>query len=809
MKTQAEIVVIGGGIFGAQVAYHLAKYGRKDVVILEKGEIASGESSHAAGLVTQFATSQAMLKFRMYSVELYSELGLFDHVGSLRVASSREQLKELERSVSKAKALGLACEVISPEEAHGFMPQISKKDLYGGIYLPRDGQLDPYTTTNAMVNFAKQLGVEVYTNTRVTGIRLSAKGEVQAVVTDKGEIRCGIIVNAAGLWAPRIAAMAGLNVPTTPVDHQHIALRAVPGHEFDSKTPCLRDPDNLVYMRQEQGGLVIGGYEPKPLPRWIDGTPWEHGSKSFPGDFDQFEMLLEGAIRRIPFLDQAGIITLVRHPGAYTPDCQPLLGPMPGARGFWMLAGMSLNGYGGAGGMGKLMAEWIIEGEAPMDVYGYRATRFGSYYSDFVYAADRTCESVKYYYRLRFPHDEHETARPHRVSPLHYRLLENGAVFGEKFGWERVNYFEPGKESRRMGEDQRQWGWAQPPFFERLRREHTATRERVCLYDLTSFGKIEVKGPGALPLLQRLTSSNVDRPVGSAVYTQFLNRNGGIESDLTVTRLGGDHFWVITGSGFIANDLARIEMHADEKDGEVSIRDITQEYACLALWGPKARSVLQKVTGSDVSNEAHPYLMTKRIDINGARALAQRVSYAGELGWELYIPNNRATMVWDMLIEAGGEFGMELGGYKVLDPLRLEKGFKYFTADITPMETPYEAGLGFCVDLEKGDFIGREALVRQKAEGVKRKLCTLVVTGTDEFTQIYGGEAVYHDGKVLTRVRSGGYGFTVKKNIFYAYLPVDLAKKGSRFTVELIEGLQEAEVTASVLYDPKSEKLRA
>jgi 4-methylaminobutanoate oxidase (formaldehyde-forming) len=479
---------------------------------------------------------------------------------------------------------------------------------------------------------------------------------------------------------------------------------------------------------------------------------------------------------------------------------------MPGARGFWMMAGMSLNGYGGAGGMGQLMAEWIIEGEAPMDVYAYRATRFGNYYSDFTYAAERTRECVKYYYRLKFPHDEHEWARPHRVSPLHYRLLENGAVFGEKFGWERVNYFDPGKPSRRMGEDQRNWGgWVKPPFFERLRQEHTATRERVCLYDLTSFGKIEVKGKGALPLLQRLTDSNIDRPVGSAIYTQFLNTRGGIESDLTVTRLGEDYFWVITGSAFIANDLARIQMHAD---GDVSIRDITQEYACLALWGPRARDVLQKVTGSDVSNQAHPYLTTKPIEINGARVLAQRVSYAGELGWELYIPNNRATMVWDLLIEAGKEFGMELGGYKVLDPLRLEKGYKYFTADITPSETPYEAGLGFCVDLEKGDFIGREALVKQKAEGIKRKLCTLVLTDTDEFTQIYGGEAMYHEGKVLTRVRSGGYGFTVKKNILYAYLPIELAKQGNRFVIDLIEGRREAEVTAPVLYDPKGERLR-
>jgi 4-methylaminobutanoate oxidase (formaldehyde-forming) len=360
-----------------------------------------------------------------------------------------------------------------------------------------------------------------------------------------------------------------------------------------------------------------------------------------------------------------------------------------------------------------------------------------------------------------------------------------------------------------MGEDQRGWGWGKPPFFERLRREHEATREQVTLFDLTSFGKIEVKGKAALPLLQRLTDSELNKPVGSAIYTQFLNQNGGIESDLTITRLGDEEFWVITGSGFIANDLARIQMHVDEKEGDVAIRDITQEYACLALWGPRARMVLQKITTEDVSNQKHPYLMTKPIRINDVRVYAQRVSYAGELGWELYIPIHRATMVWDMLIEAGREFGMEIGGYKVLDSLRLEKGYRYYTVDITPSETPYEAGLGFCVHLDKGDFIGRDALVKQKKEGVQRKLCTLILPETDEFTQIYGGEAIYYEGRVLTRVRSGGYGFTLKKNILLAYLPTELAKQGNRFTVELIEGRRQAEVSASVLFDPKGERLRA
>ncbi len=807
MKDQAQIVIIGAGIVGVNVAYHLAKMGRKDVVLVEKGEIASGESSHAAGLVTQFATSQTLMQFRKYSIELYSELRLFDHVGSLRVASSPEQLKEMERSVSRANAIGMEADIISPAEALKIMPQISKENLYGAIYLPRDGQLDPYTTTTSMARFAKELGVEVLTNTRVIGIELSAKGNIQKVVTDKGSIKTEIVVNAAGMWAPQVAAMAGIHIPTTPVDHQHIALKAVTGNEFPSNTPCLRDPDNLVYMRQEQGGLVIGGYEPNPLARWIDGVPWEHGGTTLPADYDRFEQLLEGAIRRIPFIDQAGIITLVNHPGAYTPDCQPMLGPIAGARGMWIAAGMSLNGYGGAGGIGKLMAEWIVEGEPSLDVYAYRATRFGNYYSNPEYAAERTREGVKYYYRLHFPNDENEWARPHRLSPVHYRLQEMGAVFGEKFGWERVNYFEPGKPWRRAGADQREWGWKRPPYFDRVGQEHQATRERVALFDLTSFGKIEVSGPGALKLLQRLADSDIDKPVGSAVYTQFLNTHGGVEADLTITRLGEDRFWVITGSAFIANDLGWIQMHVDEKDGAVTIRDITTDWACLAMWGPKSRDVLKKITTNDISNNAHPYLQTRSIDINGVTVLAQRVSYVGELGWELYIPTNRALLVWDALLKAGKKFDIEVGGYKVLDSLRLEKGYRYYTADVTMLETPYEGGLGFCVHLDKGDFIGKDALVKQKQEGLKRKLCTLILDG-NEYTQIYGGEAIYHDGKVISRVRSGGFGFTLKKNILYAYLLIELAKTGTRFELNLIEGRRQGEVTATVLFDPKGEHLR-
>jgi len=808
MKDQARVVIIGGGIFGVNITYHLAKRGWKDLMVIEKDEVASGETGHAAGLVTQFATSHTLMQFRKYSVELYTELGLLNPVGSIRVASSQEQLKELQRSVSRAKAIGMEVEIISPEEALKIMPQLSKKDLYGAIYLAQDGHLDPYLTTTSMARMVREMGVKIHTGVRATGIEVSPQGEVKGVLTDHGWIRTELVINAAGLWGPRVAAMAGLKIPTTPVDHQHIALKAVPGNEFDHHTPCLRDPDNLVYMREEAGGLVIGGYEPNPLARWLDGVPWDHGGRTLPSDYDRFEQLMEGAIRRIPFLDRAEMITLVCHPGAYTPDCQPLIGPMPGVRGFWMASGMSLNGFGAAGGVGKLMAEWIIEGEPSLDVYAFRATRFGNYFNSPYYAAERTRESVKYYYRLRFPNDENEWARPHRLSPLHSRLQDLGAAFGEKYGWERVNFCQPGKPWRQFGADQRKWGWTKPTYFDRLGQEHQAARERVALFDLTSFGKIQVSGPGALPLLQKLADNDINKPAGTAIYTQFLNTKGGVEADLTITRLGEELFWVITGSSFVSNDFAWIRMHINTEEPPVEIRDITTDWSCLALWGPKARQVLQKLTENDLSNESFPYLQARWIRVRGTMVMAQRVSYIGELGWELYIPYERAVQVWDGLIEAGKEFGLEVGGYKALDSLRLEKGYRYFTADVTPLENPYIAGLGFCVQLEKGEFTGRESLIKAKEAGINQKLCTILLDG-EEYTTLYGGEAVYHNGKVVSRVRSGGYGYTIKRNIALAYLPISLAKVGTRLEIEIFDHLHGAEVAPTVLVDPKGERLRS
>lgn len=808
MRDQARVVVIGGGIMGVSVAYHLAKLGWKDVILLEKGEIASGESGWAAGLVTQFHTSPTLMQIRKYSIDLFSDLGLFRHVGSLRLASSQAQFKELQRNVSQAKAIGLEVEIISPEETVRLFPALSKESLYGSVYLPRDGHLDPYLTTTGLAQHVRELGVSVHTHTRVTGIELSPQGEVVRVFTDKGAIRTEIVVIAAGIWGPQVAAMAGVHVPTTPVDHQHVALKAVPGKELPHDTPCVRDPDNLVYLREEAGGILVGGYELNPHARWVDGAPWEHGGQSLPPDFDRFEPLLEGVIRRIPYLEKAEIGKITCHPGAYTPDSRPMLGPLPGVRGVWMAAGLSLNGYGGAGGMGKVLAEWIVAGEPSLDVYAFHAWRFGRYFVDPSYAAERTREGVKYYYLLRYPNDENEWARPRRESPIHPRMQELGAVFGEKNGWERVNFFQPGKPWRRAGADQREWGWAQPPYFGQVGDEHRAVRERAGIFDMTSFGKIDVHGPGALPLLQRLADNEMNRPVGSVIYTQFLNTRGGVEADLTVTRLAEDHYRVVTGSNFIGNDLGLIRMGIRPQDPPVEVRDVTEEFATIGLWGPRAREVVQSISASDVSNQAFPYMTARRIDLAGVGVLAQRVTYVGELGWEIYVPNERAMQVWDALWASGAKHGLAACGYKVLDSLRMEKGYRYYSLDVTMIENPLAAGLGFCVRFNKGDFVGRQALLHIKEQGLTQRLCTLTIGGEDYLT-VYGGEAVLHGSEVVGRLRSTGYGFSVKRNIAYGYLPVALAQEGTGLEAEVFGRRVPCQVARDVLYDAAGAHLRS
>ena len=801
------MVVIGGGIAGASVAYHLAKAGWRDIVLLEKGELTSGSTHHAAGLVTQFNPSATMMRFRRYSIELYRDLGVFATVGSVRIAASAESLVELRRSVSRAAGIGLAAELISPAEVAERLPGADPGSVAGGVWMEHDGHVDPHIATHALADAARSLGVEIRLHTRVSAIELGRGREIRAVHTDAGAIETEHVVNAAGIWAPQVAAMAGAFIPSVPVDHQHVAMAPVAGHEVARDAPCFRDTDNLVYGKGESGGMLIGGYEPDPPARWTEGVPWDHGSSPVPSDMDRFAPLLEGAIRRFPFLEDAGVVRLLCHPDAMTPDGNPLLGPMPGIPGFWVAAGLSLNGFGGAGGMGATLAQWMSEGSSEIDVDAYRPWRFGALYRDPVVASEAAREVYRYYYRLRYPLDTQQAGRGRRHSALHLRLQEQGAVFGTKNGWERAEHFEPGRPWRRAGEDQRGFGWNAPPYLGHLAQEHAAFRERAGIIDLSSFGKIEVSGPGALALLERVCDNRIDRPAGSVVYTQFLNDRGGIVADLTVTRLGEDRFRIVTGAGAIASDLGWLELARREGDAPVTIREETEEQAVIGIWGPAAREILAAVSDDDVSGEAIPYRSARAVEIGGAAVLAQRITFVGELGWELYVEPRWALAVWDRLWAAGQPHGLRAGGYRVLESLRIEKGYRYFGSDLTATDTPYEGGVGFCVSSAKDDFIGAQALARARESGPRKRLRTLAVGGS-EYLRLYGGEAVRLDGEVVGRVRSCAYAFTLERNLALATVPPGLADDAP-LEVEVLGEPFAAALSPDVPYDQANAKVLA
>jgi 4-methylaminobutanoate oxidase (formaldehyde-forming) len=799
---QARVVVIGGGITGCSVAYHLALAGWTDVLLVEKAVLTAGSTCQAAGLVTAFNPSSTMMEFRRYSIELYRSLGAFETVGSLRLASSPDQLRELERTASRARGIGLDAEVIGSAEARALMPAISADSLYGAVYLAGDGHLDPHGATHAVADAARALGVRIRTGVRVTGFEVSARREITAVLTDAGPIATEIVVNAAGMWAPQVAAMAGAFIPSTPVDHQHIALKAVPGAELPREMPCFRDPDNLVYGKSEQGGMVFGGYELDPRSRWEDGVPWEHAAQSLPADYERFAPLMAGAIRRFPFIADAEAIRLVCHPDAMTPDANPLLGPLPGIRGFWVAAGLSLNGFGGGGGIGRAMAGWMTTGDPGLDIGPYRAWRFSDTYRDPGFAAGLARETYSDYYRIRYPYDADVAGRPRRLSALYGRLQEAGAVFGTKAGWERADYLEPGAAWRRAGRDQAVYRWTRPPWFERVSAEARAVRQRAGLVDLSSFGKIAVEGPGALALLQRVSANDIDRPVGSVVYTQWCDERGGMVADVTVTRLADGAFRVVTGAGYLASEIAWLRTHAD---GDVSVRDVSGDLATIGLWGPQARDVVVAAgaPADEVANDAIPMRRARSVRIGPAPVHAARISYAGELGWELTTPVDWAVTVWDRLRAAGAE----PTGYRALEALRMEKGYRYYGTDLTMLDTPFEAGLGTFVRLEKGPFIGRDALAAARASGSDRRLRTLVVGGVD-YEPVYGGEAVRLEDAVVGRLRSVAYGPTVERTIGYAYLPMK-AQEGTELEIDVFDRRVGAVIGPDVLVDARGERMRA
>jgi 4-methylaminobutanoate oxidase (formaldehyde-forming) len=796
--------VIGGGVGGCAVLYWLARLGWDDAVLVERADLTSGSTFHSAGLVGQLRGSLALTRMMMASVDLYrsleQEVGLetgWREVGSLRLASSRERLEEIARQAGWAKTFGLPLELISAAEAQELFPPMSAEGVLGAAYLPTDGYVDPSQLTFALAEGARRRGAEVNTRTRVTGIRVR-RGRVEAVQTDRGEIETEVVVDAGGMYAGEIGALAGVAVPIVPMAHEYLVTKPA---GLPTDMPTMRDPSLLVYFRPESGGLVMGGYERECAPWGLDGIPGDFNSKLLEEDWPRFEELLQNALVRVPGLGEMEVIRLINGPEAFTPDGEFVLGPSD-VRGFWVAAGFCAHGLAGAGGMGRLVAEWIVEGTPSLDVWHMDSRRFGAAYRSLDYALARTKEVYETYYDVKYPGHERQAGRPLRVSPAYPRLQELGAAFGEKSGWERANWFEPNAE--RGDPALRPRGWAGKLWSPAIGAEHRACREAAALFDETSFAKIEVSGAGAADFLERLCANRVAREVGRVTYTQMLNARGGIECDFTVARLAEDRFRIVTGTAFGQHDLAWIRQHAPG-DGSVHVADVTSAYACLGLWGPLARELLQPLTTADLSNDAFPYMRARELAVGPVPCLALRVTYVGELGWELYCPVEYGLRLWDTVWEAGRPHGLVAGGYKAIDSLRLEKGYRVWGADITPEETPLAAGLGFAVALDKGEFLGRGALVGAP-EPAERLCC---VTLDDPRAVALGSEPVRAGGEAVGRVTSGGYGYTVGRSIAYAYLPAGLASPGTAVEVEIFGDWVGGTVAEEPLFDPAGERVRA
>jgi glycine cleavage system aminomethyltransferase T/glycine/D-amino acid oxidase-like deaminating enzyme len=796
--------VIGGGVGGASVLYWLTRLGWEDVLLVERADLTSGSTFHSAGLVGQLRGSLSLTRMMMNSVDLYrtlaAEVGLetgWHEVGSLRLASSEERMEELARQAGWGKTFGLPLELISAEEAQKLFPPMSTDGVLGAAYLATDGYIDPSQLTFALAEGARRRGAEIATNTRVTAIGVT-QGRVTGIETDKGPVETDVVVNAGGMFAGEIGRFAGVNVPVIPMAHEYLITKPS-GVPLD--VPTMRDPSLLVYFRGESGGLVMGGYERHPAPWGLDGIPADFNGQLLPEDWERFEELLTNAVVRVPELEEAEVVKLVNGPEAFTPDGEFILGESD-VRGFWVAAGFCAHGLAGAGGMGQLVAEWIVEGVPSLDVWEMDSRRFGRHYRSREYTLARTVEVYSTYYDVKYPGHEREAGRPLRVSPAYERLRELGASFGEKSGWERANWFEPNAE--RGDESLRPRGWAGRLWSPAVGAEHLACRETAALFDETSFAKLDVTGPGAADFLESMCDNRVARDVGAVTYTQMLNPRGGIECDFTVTRLGEDRFRIVTGTAFGQHDSAWIRSHAPE-DGSVTVEDVTSRFACLGVWGPAARELLQPLTEGDLSNDAFPYMGARELSVGVVPCLAVRVTYVGELGWELYCPTEYGRRLWDTVWEAGRAHGLVAGGYKAIDSLRLEKGYRVWGADITPDENPYEAGLGFAVKLDKGDFLGRQALLDAGEPG--RKLACLVLD--DPRSVALGSEPVRMEGDVLGRVTSGGYGYSVERSIAYAYVPAELAEVGRPVEVEIFGAWVPGEIAAEPLWDPTGERIRA
>jgi glycine cleavage system aminomethyltransferase T/glycine/D-amino acid oxidase-like deaminating enzyme len=805
LPDRARIVIVGGGVGGTAIAYALAQLGERDVILLDRNELTSGSTFHSAGLVGQLRGSVSLTRMMMDSVELYRTLDCgWVECGGIRLACTPEREQEVLRQVAWARTFGLPLELIDPEEAKALFPLMITDGVRCGSYLPTDGYLDPSQLTYALAEGAREGGVRIFTHTRVTGIDVS-DGRVHGVQTEWGNVEADIVVNAGGMYAAEVGRLAGVRVPIVPFAHEYLVTQPFRERERDSEgefvhLPTLRDPDLLIYFREEGAGLVMGGYERHSAP-WaldahqLDRIPPDFNGRLLEEDWQRFEEIAENSRQRVPLMEDVKVTRLINGPEAFTPDNEFCLGESD-VRGFFVAAGFCAHGIAGAGGMGKLMAEWIVSGEPGLDVWEMDIRRFGPQYRSPHYTLKRTREVYETYYDIRYPGHERQAGRPLRLPPAYQWHAGHGASFGEKSGWERVNWYE--SNAADGDESLRPRGWAGMHWSPAVGAEALATRERAGLFDESSFSKLELAGPGAAELLERLCDNRVARDVGQITYTQMLNRHGGIECDFTVTRVAEELFQIVTGTAFGQHDASWIRRQLPD-DGSVTLSDVTSRWACFALWGPRARDVLAPLTPDPLD---FGYMRMRELTVGDVPVRALRVTYVGEFGWELYCPSEYGLGLWRTLWESGQPAGLVAGGYRAIDSLRLEKGYRAWAADITPDDSPYEAGLDFCVAVDK-DFDGSEALAERPV--ARRLRC---ITLNEPRAVALGNEPVRVQGSVVGRVTSGGYGYIVQRSIAYAYLPPEV-EIGAHVEIDIFGEWVSGEVAPEPLYDPDGARLRA
>jgi sarcosine dehydrogenase len=812
LPTQARIVIVGGGIVGCSTAYHLAKLGERDVVLLEQGLLSGGTTWHAAGLVGQLRSHQNMTRLIRYSTELYAgleaETGLgtgWKQCGSMTVARSQDRMTVLKRTAALARAYGVEAELLTPTEAGVKWPLMRSDDLVGAVWLPGDGKANPTDITQALAKGARTRGVRIFERTRVTQIQ-TKNGVVCGVVTDQGPIAAEIVVNCGGQWAKSVGRMCGVTVPMHSAEHMYIVTKPIVG--VTPTLPVMRDPDGYIYFKEEVGGLVMGGFEPKAKPWGMDGIPERFEFQLLPDDWDQFQILMENALIRVPALDRAEIRQFVNGPECFTPDNNFILGQAPELRNFFVGAGFNSMGIASAGGAGRALAEWIVAGEPSLDLWPVDIRRFAGFNGNDSWLKERVKEVLGLHYAMPWPNRELESARPFRRSPLYDRLAAKRASFGSKMGWERANWFAPEGVAPVT-----EYSFGRQNWLSHSAIEHRAAREAVAIFDQTSFAKFDLRGADAERALQHLCANDVAVPVGMTVYTGMLNKRGGYESDLTVARLDVDRFLIVTGTAQATRDADWIRRNLPV-DARAQLTDVTAAYAVLSIMGPKARDLLSRVTRAALDNSAFPFGAIREIGIGYATALAARRSYVGELGWELYVSSEFAPAVYDTLTEAGQELGLTDAGYYALDSLRIEKAYRAWGRELTPDCTPFEAGLGFAVRLDKQvPFIGQEALRSAKGRKLERRIAAFTIEDPEAIA--YGGELVLREGAPAGEITSAAYGHALGRSVALGLVraPADGeidAKwlRGGAWHLDIAGVRCAVQVSLSAPYDPKGERMR-